>query len=84
MADAAGIGGQLMTVADAKIAIEKLLATFEAKAAAASPEELAKWDWRDVRFATSSQPVTQTGQSEEQWSTASLSKARRKTLVKLI
>ena len=67
MADAAGIGGQLMTVADAKIAIEKLLATFEAKAAAASPEELAKWDWRDVRFATSSQPVAaQTGQSEEQ------------------
>ena len=56
-----------MTVADAKIAIEKLLAIFEAKAAAASPEELAKWDWRDVRFATSSQPVAaQTGQSEEQ------------------
>lgn len=40
VADAAGIGGQLMTVADAKTAIRQLVADFKANAAAASAEEV--------------------------------------------
>ena len=40
VADAAGIGGQLMTIADAKTAIRQLVADFKANAAAASAEEV--------------------------------------------
>lgn len=43
-----GIAGQVMSAADAKAAFERFLVDFRAKAARASPEEVAARTWKDV------------------------------------